>query len=288
MFGSPDVRTGRSPDTRPHRLARFSMSFRSFPWVVSAALVTGTILSLADEDKKTPSPVEPPKPVVSIPLGLVAGRTNALVLRGLRVKDANNVVLIGLAEPRVASVRKREDAKPPDGQTAASAGDKQLELEIIVPPEAAGRTNLAWQVLGPGGAGFSPAVPAFAVDGLVESKEPNNGFLEAQGLKPGVVVRGGLEKPGEVDVFRIEAATGQVLHAEINASRIGSTLDAILTLYDARGSILASNDDAFGRDPALTHTVAAAGPVFVAVTYANEKAARTHGYLLRITAGVGQ
>jgi hypothetical protein len=256
--------------------------------VALAAVVSGGMLSVRAEDKKAPAPIEPPKVIVTVPLGLIAGRTNALILRGLRLKESTNVVLLGLPQPSAAIVRKREDAKPPDGQTATSAGDQQLAVELWVPTEAAGRTNLVWQVLGPGGAGESVPVSVFLPGALIESHEPNNGFLEAQGLKFGQTVRGTLEKSGEVDVFRVEAIAGEMLHAEIRANRIGSTLDAILTLYDARGAILASNDDAFGRDPALSQTVAVTGPVFVVVTYANEKAASTHSYLLAVTVEAGK
>lgn len=256
-------------------------------WLFSLlALVLGSFggVVLRAEEKKSPTPPEPPKPLVTIPLGVIAGRTNLVVVRGLRVKDATNVVLDGWSRPLPVLVRKREDAKPPDGVTAARAGDQQLEVEVLVPAEAVGATNLVWKVSGTNGVGTLTGIPVFSAEEWIEARKPNGGFAEAQVLKFGQIVRGTLEKAGDVDVFRIEVTPGAKLHAEIRASRIGSTLDAILTLYDQQGSLLASNDDAFDQDPAVDHTVSAAGPLFVVVTYANEKASKTHGYLLRVEA----
>ena len=254
-----------------------------------AVLLAGAI-AVSAEDKKPASPPEPPKPILTVPLGLIAGRTNVVQLRGLRLKDADRVSLEGLkASVSVpVTIRKREDVKPPDGVPAPKAGDQALELEVVIPAfdpaTELGTNRLTWSVHSTNGLGSLNGIPVFHSDRLVESLEPNNGFREAQPLKPGQTVRGALEKSGEVDVFRIEGTAGQTLSAEVLASRMGSTLDGILTWYDEAGTLLASNDDAVGADPALTLKLSKSGPVFLALTYANEKAGKTHGYLLTVEA----
>ena len=256
-------------------------------WLLSlVVLLLGSFggVVLRAEDKNSSAPPEPPKPLVTMPLGLIAGRTNLVVVRGLRLKGATNVVVEGWTSPLSVVIRKREDAKPPDGLSAARAGDQQLEVEVLVPAAASGATNLVWKFSATNGVGMLSGIPVLSAEEWIESREPNGGFSDAQVLKVGQTVRGTLEKSGDVDVFRVDVAAGARLHAEVRASRIGSTLDAILTLYDQRGSLLASNDDAFDQDPAVDHTVSTAGPVFVVVTYANEKASKTHGYLLRVEA----
>jgi hypothetical protein len=55
-------------------------------------------------------------------------------------------------------------------------------------------------------------------------------------------------------------------------------------LYDGHGALLISNDDAVDQDPIVEYRPASTGPLFVVVTYANEKAAKTHGYLLQVKA----
>jgi hypothetical protein len=59
-----------------------------------------------------------------------------------------------------------------------------------------------------------------------------------------------------------------------------STLDAMLTVYDARFAVVASVDDALGRDPLVEFEVKESGEYFVAVSYANDQAAPTHEYVL--------
>lgn len=262
---------------------------RSWFWSLGlTVLLAGTFAVSAEDKKPSTLPPEPPKPILTVPLGLIAGRTNVVQLRGLRMKDADRVSLEGLKAPAPVTIRKREDVKPPDGVPAPRAGDQALELEVVVPVFEPGfemgTNRLTWSVHSTNGLGTLAGVPVFPPDRLVESHEPNNGFREAQALKPGQTVRGALEKAGEVDVYRIEGTAGQTLSAELLASRIGSTLDGILTWYDEQGTLLGSNDDAQGSDPALTLKLAKSGPVFLALTYANEKAGKTHGYLLTVEA----
>lgn len=267
------------------------LAFRPFRFLgASVAVLLAGAFAVSAEDKKPAPPPEPPKPILTVPLGLIAGRTNVVQLRGLRLKDADGVSLEGLkaSVPVMVTIRKREDVKPPDGVPAPKAGDQALELEVVIPAFdpaiELGTNRLIWSVHSTNGLGSLNGIPVFHSDRLVESREPNNGFRDAQPLKPGQTVRGALEKSGEVDVFRIEGTAGQTLSAEVLASRIGSTLDGILTWYDEGGTLLASNDDAVGADPALALKLTKSGPVFLALTYANEKAGKTHGYLLTVEA----
>jgi hypothetical protein len=69
------------------------------------------------------------------------------------------------------------------------------------------------------------------------------------------------------------------------AERLGATLDATLSLYDAQGRLLASNDDAqgSGRDPLLEFKVPSAGRYWLAVSGVTEKAGAAAVYLLTVT-----
>ena len=117
----------------------------------------------------------------------------------------------------------------------------------------------------------------------VEEKEPNNGFREAQKLEPGKSVRGGIQGEKDVDVFEFPAKAGQKLTVTVTG---GSALvmDAALTCYDARGQFLAASDDAEARDPALTLTAVADGPIFLCVSDAHDKGGEWHSYLLTVAA----
>jgi hypothetical protein len=62
------------------------------------------------------------------------------------------------------------------------------------------------------------------------------------------VIDGRIQKPGEIHNYPITAKKGDKLLMEVMARRLGSPLDSILTLYDAKGNQLAENDD--WTDPA--------------------------------------
>ena len=95
-------------------------------------------------------------------------------------------------------------------------------------------------------------------------------------------IRGAMEAKGDVDVFRVSLRGGARFRAEVFAARFQSTLDAILTVYDGRFAVVATVDDSVGRDPVLEIAVEEGGEYFVAVGYANDLAASTHEYVLRM------
>lgn len=85
----------------------------------------------------------------------------------------------------------------------------------------------------------------FALDAQPEclDTEPNDRGENAQPLALPVIVNGRIDRPGDVDVFRFEGKSGAEIVAEVVARRLGSPLDSTLTLTDAAGVTLASNDD---------------------------------------------
>jgi len=70
------------------------------------------------------------------------------------------------------------------------------------------------------------------------------------------------------------------------AARYGSALDSILTLYDADGHTVASNDDLDGTttDSRLEVTLAKAGVYYVSLIDAHDTGGPAHVYRLSIRA----
>ena len=90
------------------------------------------------------------------------------------------------------------------------------------------------------------------------------------------VVLGTIATAADADYFSLVAAAGQKYVFDVEASEFQTPLDALLSVYDANGILLAQNDNARDRDtgltsldPYLTHTFAAAGTYYVAVTSKN-------------------
>ena len=71
-------------------------------------------------------------------------------------------------------------------------------------------------------------------------------------LKAGVIVNGRIAKPGEVDKYKLAVKPGEDWLFEVKAGLLGtSKLDAILTVFDAKGKKLASRDDIDSSDPVI-------------------------------------
>ncbi|MEQ9481247.1 Ig-like domain-containing protein [Coleofasciculus sp. F4-SAH-05] len=73
--------------------------------------------------------------------------------------------------------------------------------------------------------------------------------------------------PGlDIDLYKIQVNAGELLTVDIDAQVNGSTLDSYLRLFDANGNQLAANDDADGRDSALSLFAPTTGTYYVGVS----------------------
>jgi hypothetical protein len=85
----------------------------------------------------------------------------------------------------------------------------------------------------------------FVLDTLPEclDAEPNDGVASAQVVALPMIVNGRIDRPGDWDVYRFEARSGQEIVVEVSARRLDSPLDSVLELFDSAGNRLAFNDD---------------------------------------------
>ena len=93
--------------------------------------------------------------------------------------------------------------------------------------------------------GMTSNLVPFAVDDLpeVQESEPNDSIAQANRVTVPVVINGRIQKSGDEDYFIFKAEAGQKLLMEVDARRLDSPLDSVLTLFDAAGKKLAENDD---------------------------------------------
>jgi hypothetical protein len=77
----------------------------------------------------------------------------------------------------------------------------------------------------------------------VREAEANDAFERAQRLTAPIVVDGRVAKPGISHYFVLTANRNDKLVLEVQARRLGSPLDSVLTLFDARRNQVAENDD---------------------------------------------
>jgi hypothetical protein len=121
---------------------------------------------------------------------------------------------------------------------------------------------------------------------FVQEAEPNNAVANAQNLdaflaemtadasprNDRVVVTGKIDTSTDVDVYTITAAAGETFTFDIDSAEFQYPLDATISIFNAGGTLLASNNEAFDGesglfsvDPYLRHQFTAAGTYTIAI-----------------------
>ncbi|HEX8911168.1 MAG TPA: PPC domain-containing protein [Humisphaera sp.] len=235
------------------------------------------------DDKK-----DAPRVTAVVPLAVSPGGTAKLKIRGMKLDKAKGVRLVEPSDAKDGLKVELKKAATADGgkdDKTKGFGDSLLDVELTLPKDLrAGEVKLV--VTTPDGDAAAVPVVVLPKDLLVDEKEPNGGFKSAQPVKAPCVVRGAIGEEKDVDVYRVAGKAGQTLKARVRAAGLASVLDASVAIYDAKGRLLASADDAGAgdRDPVLTLKLPADGDYLVSVIDANDRgSATTHPYLLELT-----
>lgn len=228
-------------------------------WPTALALTNSTLLvgrldgSIEAYDANTGAVAPPPKPEITAaePRGVQRGAESKLKLTG---QNLDGVTAVQSSDPAV-KLRLEAESATKDGVWIYAEAEKDLAApEVKV------------TVTGPGG--DSNAFKLF-VDNFPQSaeREPNDSPADATALPAlPAAVWGSLAKPGDADHFAFDAKAGQPLVIEVAAKRLGGKADAVLTLVDPAGNVVASNNDAEGSpDPLLTFMPPANGRYVVKV-----------------------
>jgi hypothetical protein len=249
--------------------------------IVGLAMLSGLRATPA-QDKKKPDPKNLPKVIVVLPLAAAPGTTSKLTVRGLFLEDAKDV---RFADPKItAKIVSKGKAGVPD-KNPEKVGDTQIVVEVTLPAGLPVVPVDFTVVTGAGETKPHKLIVEGSVPVLAE-KEPNDGFQQAQPIKIPQVVIGVIDRPADVDVFRFEGKKGQKIVCEVVAARYGSALDSMLTLYDANGQQVASNDDGpdgFGLDSLLEVTLPRDGVYYLSLIDAHDSGGPTHVYRLIIS-----
>jgi hypothetical protein len=145
---------------------------------------------------------------------------------------------------------------------------KQSGLHEIVLDTPAGKTN---------------PVPLYVSDlPQVSEVEPNDTPQTATRITLPCGINGRIGKPRDLDHFVFAAKKGQAIRFEVKARRFGtlfrSGLDSVLDVMNAKGAILASNDDANGKDAALVFVSPGDGDYVLRIRDLNSKGGPTFVY----------
>jgi len=222
-------------------------------------------LSAPAQDKKGMKK-DAPKVVVIVPLAVSPGAKAKLTIRGLKIDEAVEVRVAGVP----VKLLKTAKTPVPNNQEPTRLGDSLVEAEVMLPVDTPAGEVLV-QVITPTAEAPPHRLLVNAAAPTVE-KEPNNGFRQPQSITVPIILDGQINQAQDVDVFRFEGQEGQKLVFEVLAARLGSPVDASLTLHDASGQIIASSDDtAESVDPRLEITLPRTGTYFLSLLDVHEQ-----------------
>ncbi|HEV3416497.1 MAG TPA: c-type cytochrome domain-containing protein, partial [Pirellulales bacterium] len=126
-----------------------------------------------------------------------------------------------------------------------------------------------------------------AVDAVPEQAEtePNDSLSQANHVAIPVTIMGTLDRPGDVDYFKFDAAAGQTLVFDVTARSIKSKAAPRLALLDAEGKLLSEESltDA-NSDPLMAYKFTAAGKYVVRIDDRMMAGGKDHAYRLSIGA----
>lgn len=139
----------------------------------------------------------------------------------------------------------------------------------------------------------------FAIGNWAEmaETEPNNTSGNASAVTTPITLNGKIDKSGDVDWFSFEIEEPQILVFEVEAMKLSSNLDALLTLYGPgkpveasaemasngdKEQVLMVNDDAPSADARIDWNFEEAGKYSIAIRDLNNQGGETYPYRLNI------
>ena len=243
---------------------------------MSKLLIALLVLLPAQDDKKAP-PDPKPRVSMALPLAISPGAAVKVTLRGQNLDQATEVK----AEGATVAIKSKGKAEIPKETDPAVYGDTKVDLEIKLAEDFAGE-KLALVAVNPKGEATYELKVLGKVH-LIAEKEQNGGFATAQAVEGGRTILGAVGAAMDVDVFKIAGKKGETWSIGVEAQKRGSVLDALLTLHNAAGAIVATADDAdASRDPSIKVTLPADGAYYVTLIDAHNAGGGTHAYLLTL------
>lgn len=153
-----------------------------------------------------------------------------------------------------------------------------VPLRIPDPP----RPNVRWSSVEIPGVSGPPRVPVGDGPEILESSTANDSATNHTALPVPGAATGTIAKPRERDRYAFQARKGVTYRADVQASALGSPLDASLAILDLTGKELAQNDDASMGDPALVWKAPSDGTFIASVGSPLSKAGPEHRYRIEI------
>jgi hypothetical protein len=258
-------------------MSRLSRVYAAAGFAIGLAgllFLAGGLRPLQAQPKAPPITPAPQAPTLTTPanLGAKAGETTELTLTGTNLAEPLAVLL---SCPGQVSI-------PTDNKNGTDPA--KLRVQVAVPGDCPLGLHTIRVVTRQGVSNFRP----FIVDEFprVAETETNRTKDTAQAIPVPVVVTGRTDAEAS-DFFKLKVAAGQTLTFEVLARRIGSPLDPIVVLHDAKTKrelidLYADDTPGLQSDCRLTHTFKEAGEFLVEVRDTTYRGGPDFFYRLRI------
>ncbi|HIB87631.1 TPA: hypothetical protein EYO57_10600, partial [Candidatus Poribacteria bacterium] len=192
----------------------------------------------------------------------IAGQRGTTVEIALQGQNLNQVTKILFSGSGISAELKHADAQPlvrfnGQGISGKIPTSNRLTVQITIDPT----TPVGAQSLRLVTTNGVSNPQRFIVSDLLEiaETEPNSTIDQANMLTLPAVVNGIITSTDDLDLFRFSAKKDQRLICDVHASRLGSPLDSLLTLFDPEGKEVISNDISNGLDSLIDYTVQVSG-----------------------------
>jgi hypothetical protein len=123
-------------------------------------------------------------------------------------------------------------------------------------------------------------------ENLIETEPNEDPSLISTAVDLPVSFNGILQEAGDVDCFRFRMKEGERIQFDSFADRIGSPVDTIISILDADGTVLSTNDDYGSHDSRLMFQAARTGDYFFQMT--DQRGAGGKNFVYRVEATVPQ
>ncbi len=124
--------------------------------------------------------------------------------------------------------------------------------------------------------------------GYLTEKEPNDNRKhknQATTATIPIAFHGTIDKNNDQDWFRFHAKKGQKIRVQVFARELGSPIDSLVHIHDAKGKYLAGNDDQtqYQLDSKVDYTIPADGDYWIAMLDKLKRGSPHHHYRIELT-----
>ncbi len=260
--------------------------------IVLSFFVFVSIGMAASSEHPTGNRTTPPMLSSVYPVGLSRGTTVEVNIDGLNLTNTSGIFF---SEPGVTGKIVRVKELPDQAETRLGSNGtpstvdvgplpprNQVTVEVTITPEAnIGPLGFRLQTpLGTTPEGKMLVEPYY---GESPDSEPNDTPEQAFECFLPTILAGTISKPGDVDYFKVKVDAGQQLVFQNGAALIGSSLQAVVTIFDADQHIVGEYGNHGGRSAVtFAHKFEKAGAYYIRVSDYQETGKSGHYYRILV------